>query len=140
MIRFEDWPTRLEAALREACRRKFHYGEWDCCLAAADLVLAMTGTDIAERWRGQYRSRKGALAIARELTGMRSIRAFLVEALDYLPSVPVACAQRGDLILLQRPNDYSLGVLALNSRNILIAGKTGFLPAPLSLGIRAWRI
>jgi hypothetical protein len=140
MTRFSDWPERLDGALRDTCTRPFQYGTWDCCLAAADLILAMTGTDIAARWRGRYRSRKEALAVVKDCTGTRSIRAFLLHALADLPSIPVAYAQRGDLVLLRRPSDYSLGVLSLNARTILAPSACGYGHAPLALAVHAWRV
>lgn len=141
MTRFEDWPRCLELAVASAKTRTFRYGEWDCCIAVADLVLAMTGTDIAVRWRGRYRTRKEALDIAQRETSKRSLRVFLGAALCELPCVPVAYAQRGDIVLVKRSaSDVSLGVVDLTGRNILAASKAGFLSLPLQLGVRAWHV
>jgi hypothetical protein len=53
MKRYEDWPQRLVAAIEAARGRPFSWGAMDCCLFAADVVLAMTGVDYAAGFRGR---------------------------------------------------------------------------------------
>jgi len=135
MTRYQDWPDRFEASVAAAAPRSFRYGKWDCCLAVADIVAAMTGTDLAAPYRGRYSSRKEALRL-----GNGALRGFLEEALSELPSIPVLCAQRGDIVLVQRPRDVSLGLIALNGKAILAASRKGFMLFSLSLAVRAWRV
>lgn len=62
--RRRDWRPRLAAYLGEVARRGFRPGRHDCALFVAGAVEAMTGEDLAARWRGQYRSLKaGQLAL-----------------------------------------------------------------------------
>jgi len=69
--------------------------------------------------------RAAALAIARE---------------HEMQEVPIMRAQRGDMLLVKRARDFSLGLLALNGQQILAASTEGFLRLPLSLACRAWRV
>jgi hypothetical protein len=94
----------------------------------------MTGHDLAAPYRGKYRSRKEALAMAKPL------RSFLETALSDLPVIPVLSAQRGDIVLVNRGRDVSLGLIALNGREILAASKAGYLRLPVSLAESAWRV
>lgn len=100
----------------------------------------MTGSDIAAHFRGKYRSRSEALDLALSYAGRRSIRALLEKALSDYSVIPVLCAQRGDLVLVQRSRDVSLGVLALDGKAILAASQQGLTRLPLTLVVRAWRV
>jgi hypothetical protein len=50
----------IRAALAEWCTTPVRYGVDDCCLAAANIYAAVLGIDPAARWRGRYRTRRGA--------------------------------------------------------------------------------
>jgi hypothetical protein len=141
-LRFEDWPRRLERFLVEACGREFHYGAWDCSLFVADAVQAMTGTDIAAPFRGRYASYRDALQLARSESPRKSLRSFLAQALTKsgLSEIAVPFAQRGDVLLLKRSRDCSLGILSLNGKDILAAAETGYTRLPFHLALRAWRV
>lgn len=140
MTRFPDWPTRLDSFLRESLSKRFAYGSSDCCLFVADAVLSMTGEDIAAEFRSRYHSRKEALDLALSYSGKRSVRALIEKGLSGFPSIPSLCAQRGDILLVKRSRDVSLGILALDGKSILAIAQSGLLRLPLSLSIRAWRV
>lgn len=134
MIRFPDWASRLEVFLRANAARRFKYGEWDCCLFVAAAIETMTGIDLALPFRGTYRSRKEARAHGR-------VAAISQRVFDTaLEPVPVLKAQRGDVVLIQRSRDHSLGVLGLNGRDVVAVAKSGFLHLPLRLALSAWHV
>ena len=54
MKRLEDWPERLAAFVEARRAMPFRWGQNDCALFAADAVAAVTGVDLAERWRGLW--------------------------------------------------------------------------------------
>lgn len=142
MQRFPDWASRLEVFLHAQQRRQFHYGEWDCCLFVCDGIRAMTGTDPAAHFRGHYGSAKGAIAMMREMYGLRSVGDLVsaVAAEHGMVEVPVARARRGDVVLVKRPRDFSLGLLALNGGQILGPQKVGLGAVPRFAGSRAWNV
>ena len=143
MTKHPDWQYRLQRFLVGWQSAPFCYGQCDCCLFVAHALLAMTGTDLGARFRGRYRTHAEALAVCEEHAGSRSVAA-LVESIfreHGLAEIPALCAQRGDVVLIRRSgSDYSLGIVALNGREILGVGEQGFLRIPLERGSRAWRV
>jgi len=142
LFRFPDWTARLESFLAANRTRKFQYGSWDCCLFAADCILAITGIDIAEQFRGRYISRKEALRVVREITGRSSIEAAAEHCAEAhgMPEIEPLRAARGDMVLIPRPHDFSLGIVALNGMQILIVGKQAIGPIQFDRACRAWRV
>lgn len=132
--RFADWPSRLDSFLRLHRQRRFVYGEWDCCLFVAGAIEAMTGADLAASFRETYHSRKEA----RERYG--SVRAISDQVFAEWPRVSVLKAQRGDVVLVQRCRDYSLGLVSLTGKHILAAARQGFYRLSLERGLYAWHV
>jgi hypothetical protein len=142
LIRFPDWTSRFEVFLRETREVPFKYGRSDCALWVGDAILSLTGTDIAAAYRGRYSSRAGALDAALEIDGAQSIEAVAGgrAAAHNMPEVPVLRANRGDMILLRRPRDFSLGILGMDGHSILIAAAAGWGVAKDPNPVRAWTI
>src|SRR5690242_20348824 len=112
LSRFSDWPARLEVFLTAHHTSIFRYGRFDCALFVADAIQAMTGTDLAAEFRDKYRTRAGAFRRARSLEMGLSVQ-LIAERLaesHALPEIPVLRATRGDMVLIRRPKDYSLGL------------------------------
>src|SRR5690349_20174716 len=141
LTRYPDWQSRLQQFLFKALSFQFAYGSADCCLFVADAVEAMTGIDIAAKYRGQYSSRTEALELAQRETGKRAVSSVIVAALEDagLPKIAVNAAQRGDVVLVRRSGDVSLGIVDLNGKEILAIAQTSFVRIPLVRAIRAWR-
>ena len=142
MTRFYDWPTRLEIYLHANADRRFRYGDWDCCLFVADAIEAMTGTDIAADFIGRYRNRAQAFQVASRLGIGQSVQSIAesVAARAGMREVGPLSAGRGDMALIRRPRDFSMGIVALSGREILIAMRTGFAPVPMDRAVRAWKV
>ena len=61
------WRQQLDALIASRMAAPFAWGAHDCCLFAADAVLAQTGEDPAAEFRGTYASAAEALdAYARD--------------------------------------------------------------------------
>lgn len=58
--------ARLTEFIRAGMRREFVWGQHDCSLFCANLVLEVTGVDPARRWRGRYNSEAGMLTFVNE--------------------------------------------------------------------------
>lgn len=93
MQRFEDWPTRMHAAINAMRREPFAYGVGDCCQFVARVILAMTGEDLRGKFPS-YQSKNDARRILAEHGGL----AGLVDAAG-LRRIDAAFAQRGDVAL-----------------------------------------
>jgi hypothetical protein len=137
VIRRPDWQQRLDAFLRDHQFEPFHYGRWDCGLFVCSAIAVMTGVDPAASLRSVYSSPREAIQTLRA-RGLRSVEA-LVESVttEYrMPETPVTCAQRGDVALVR----HSLGLVAMNGREVLLASQKGLWRVPLSMASRAWRV
>jgi hypothetical protein len=142
LTRHPDWQSRLHQFLLGSLSSRFAYGKLDCCLFVADAVEAMTGTDIAAQFRGRYSSSAEAVDLCEAYSGRRSVKSLVGKALSEqgLPEIPVTRAQRGDVVLVRRSKDYSLGVIGLSGKEIVAASAQAYLRLPLVLAVRAWRV
>lgn len=140
MMRREGWERALLEALESAAARPFAWGEHDCSLFAADIVLAMTGVDAAAQLRGGYRSAAGAARVLKRFAG-----GGLMEAVERItrelgmPEIPPPLAQRGDVVLLENAGRTILGVIDTHGL-IAALGEDGALQLPLACARRAWRL
>jgi hypothetical protein len=132
----------MDSFLHAHAQDRFVYGSWDCCLFVCDAIREMTGIDPASDFRGKYRSRKEAYALIKAAIGTASVQAIAasITAKFQMPEIPVRRAQYGDLVLIERPNDYSLGLIALNWSEIIACRARGLSRISLNLAVRAWRV
>lgn len=138
--RTEGWEKRLAALLEAARARPFVWGEWDCCLAAAAAVEALTGVDPASAWRGRYTSEDAARAlIANEADGSlhRLVTLGLERAGIRFEAMPHAhFAQRGDLALLRDGGLRALSIVGID--RLYALGEVGFELRPRSAARHVW--
>ena len=71
--RLPDWQLRFADLVHERMSAPFVWGRHDCCLWAADVVLALTGLDPAAALRCQYSNERGALRLVSQLGGLPQI-------------------------------------------------------------------
>jgi hypothetical protein len=143
LTRFSDWQSRFDFFLKQHALRSFHYGTWDCCLFVCGAIHAMTGVDLAAPYRGRYESQVQAYEQILAQTGRKTLSG-AVEQITSQFSMrkleTVALAGRGDVILIKRGRDYSLGVVSLNGRQVIVVSSFGLVSIPLARGLRAWRV
>jgi hypothetical protein len=143
VTRKPDWQALLHAFLMEHRSDAFSYGRWDCCLFACGAISVMTGVDLAAGFRGAYSSRSEARRAILAHCGSTSVQAVVeaVTAKNGMPETPVLHARRGDVTLIKRSGrDYSLGLVALNGRDIVLASARGLWTIPVSSALRAWHV
>lgn len=142
MTRLHDWQARLDSFLHVHAHDPFVYGSWDCCLFVCDAILEMTGIDPAQDYRDNYKSRGEAYRLIKAATGSKSLQTIVanITAKLQMAKIPVLCAQRGDVVLIKRARDYSLGLIALNGREIVACRAHGLCRISLSHATRAWRV
>ncbi len=97
LTRIDNWDAAFHAVLDDWAAAPFEYGSRDCALLAADVVLALTGTDFGAPFRGRYRSAAGSVRALR-LYGAGDLPATLTAALG--APVHPAFAGRGDIVML----------------------------------------
>lgn len=142
--RHRDWEVRLAAALEEARSTPFVWGEFDCALAMADMVVAMTGVDPAKRFRGRYKTARGAAGALRRY-GAGTLEATMT-ALFGEP-VPRAFGRRGDAASVPLDADLddrfrtAAGIVGLDGVSVHVAAPArGLIRLPLRLATCAWRV
>ena len=142
MTREPDWQARLHAFLMEHRSDAFRYGRWDCCLFVCDAIFEMTGVDPAANFRGAYSSRAEARRALIAQVGSSSVEAAVeaVTAKHGMRETGVLHARRGDVVLIARSRDFSLGLVALSGRDIALASSRGLWTIPLSSAVRAWHV
>ena len=105
-MRQESWPEDLHDYL--ANPPAFEWGIADCCLWCADWILMATGIDHGGDFRGAYADEKQAYARLKA-EGFADVDQM---AAAFLPSTPVALAQRGDIVCAVFDGRKTLGLCA----------------------------
>lgn len=134
LTRKQDWQLHFEKCVSENYNKKFEWGTHDCCLWAANLVLAITGTDIAEKFRGTYSTAKDAQHILKEFGGVAEL------CTKYTGKEPVSplLAAVGDLVLTDYMGQHTMAVC--NGETLLATGVDGLVSLPMLAALKAWRI
>jgi len=104
--RLDDWDQKLFAVIDAARQRRFAYGVHDCCVFAADCVMAQTGVDPMAGIRG-YRGEDAAQEIINEF-GSLSKAARAVLGRPYRGRK--GQAKRGDVVLGRILDEWAVGV------------------------------
>lgn len=112
--RLPGWQDALHDLIVRRRAIPMEWGKHDCCLWVADAVLAMTGFDPAEHYRGTYSSPQGALRrlVAQDAVGSPEELADKV----FGERLPIALARVGDVVAadltalgLAEPDEPTLG-------------------------------
>jgi hypothetical protein len=131
LMRLYDWQLRFAEFVATRASMPFAWGQNDCCLFAADAVLAMTGKDHASELRG-YDSAIAAQRLIDECGGLREIvRAALGDSI--LP----AFASVGDVVLVENEGREMLAIC--NGTTALAPGETGIAVLGMNTALAAWR-
>ena len=142
MSRPEGWEGRLARMMEAAAGRPFVWGQHDCCLMAADAVLAVRGVDPAAGLRGTYSGPAGAREV---LAGGLEEYVEGVMAEISAAEIPPMMAWRGDVALIRDarvvPSEWDgmLGV-ADGAGWAVLTETRGLRRLPLRAGFRAWRV
>lgn len=129
-----DWEAALSDWLIACAHRPYVFGEHDCGLFSAGAVLAMTGADPAEPFRGRYNSKWSAEDLLADL-GHDSLESYLD---SLFPQVPAGRAQRGDLAW----HDGAVGVVAGSFALFVgqIDDAPGLVRVPRAMWAKAWAV
>jgi len=141
MIRFNDWPERLQEVVAEAQDKRFEWGSHDCALFAMNVVFALTGEDLAISFRGKYRTARGAAGQMIRFAGggVEEMADKMAEMHD-IKETPVAFARRGDVVLIDIESvGPALGIV-LGQDATFVSLASGLTRRPLLECRRAWRI
>jgi len=142
--RVEGWPRDLHAFLLGRAEAGFAWGRNDCFLFAADAILAMTGVDIADVFRGKYATALGAKRLIRRVTGggtVAEVAEWCAARHGLAELAHPLCAQRGDLVTLANGDGREIaGIVGLSGRELVAVGEGGLVSVSIGCVKRAWRV
>lgn len=141
MERRNNWEHFLSEFLFKRKNSSFKYGRNDCCLFVADSVERMTGVDIAEEFRGKYKTRKSAYSLLLKFSGGAVEETFGQLSKNYgFHEVPPNYASRGDIALVNASMGDSVGIVDMSGEKVAIPGETGLVFFPTIAIKKAWRV
>ena len=117
MQRLPNWRSRLHKLIDEKEHTPFKYGQNDCCLFGADVVQALTDTDLAANYRGKYRTLDGGLKLIKK-DGFKTHIHLIQSTFD---EIPVSLSREGDIGLVGSAVVVLLGSFAVGLTDTGIA-------------------
>ena len=142
--RLEHWHTRaFHDFLLNEVNQPFVWGTRDCCLFAADAILAYTGVDIADDFRGKYADEDSAFALIQSVTGGTTVAAAAAHCAakhGLLEHEYPLMAQRGDLVVIANGDTLIAGVVHLNGRHVVSVTEHGVVRLPITKVVRSWAV
>lgn len=136
--RVEQWPRELSAFLRERSSMPFVWGQNDCLMYPADLVLRLTGVDPAVKWRGKYSTEAEAKELLKIHGGVDGI---ITEGLGFRGDRNVKTGGRGDIVMVKTKWGITGGVIDDTGARFAVPVATdgNTVRMPLDLAWRVWR-
>ena len=146
----EHWQTRaFHNFLLENADKPFAWGTHDCALFAANAILANTGVDIADDFRGKYITQLGAFKTIKQVTGGTTVAdaaAYCAAKHGLVEHTYPLMAKRGDLVVVENGGNLIAGVIHLNGVHAISVSESGLVRLPIadvtgkSNIVRSWSI
>jgi hypothetical protein len=133
ILKCQGWEHTLFEFVESRKNLPFERGVHDCCLFAADWVLALTGVDYAAALRGTYADDESALAIIQAAGGIVPLVSRLVGE-----PIAVSLAQRGDVVAIKEGTTGAIGVCI--GKYSVFVGHDKMYHIPTLKCDSAWRI
>ena len=126
----------FEAFIAEKRDRPFVWGQQDCCLFAADWVLAVTQIDPAQAFRGKYRTELGAKR-ALKRAGFNAIEEIANDRFG--KSLAPLQLSRGDIALVMNHiNEPTLAIVW--GSMVWVMTPNGVSHLAVELIVKGWRV
>lgn len=142
----EHWHTRsFNQFLTDSINVPFDWGTNDCCMFAANAILANTNIDIADDFRGKYTDEASAFALITTVTGVASptvadAAAHCATKHGLVEYEHPLMAKRGDLVVISNCGALIAGVVHLNGRDVISVSQTGAVRLPITNIVRSWSV
>jgi hypothetical protein len=141
--RLNTWTTALHTFFMGEANLPFAWGSNDCCLFAANAVEAITGTDLADDFRGKYRDEASAFALINSVSGGSTVAdaaAHCAAKHGLTEYTHPLMAKRGDLVVISNGGNLIAGVVHLNGRDVISTSGTGLVRLPITAVVRSWSV
>ncbi len=134
-MRKHDWAERLANYLAANMHTSFVWGEFDCCLFAANAIIETHGVDFAAPFRGHYSTATGSVRALKKY-GQGDIESTLNAIFG--PIKPRLKANRGDVALIHTPSGKALGIVFGGA--VYAATENGLTNLPMKSVIGSWEV
>tara|TARA_B000000460_G_scaffold249681_1_gene232616 strand:- start:5686 stop:6105 length:420 start_codon:yes stop_codon:yes gene_type:complete len=137
MKRLENWRARLSDEMDRQRLTPFAWGGHDCGLGfAGGIVLALTGEDVAEPYRGRYTTMIGAARLLKS-EGCDTVGDMLAK---HFREIDPAQASVGDLGIVGTPDALGQGICMVDASSLVVMTESGHGRKARSEMIRAFRV
>jgi hypothetical protein len=137
MKRRGDWHSRLNAFIDSVKRRPFDWATNNCGEHfAAGAVEAMTGVDVAAKWRGRYTSASGAVRVMKN-DGFASLGDMVASV---LPEIHPSRAKLGDIAAIPANGPFGTSLGIVNGEVILVLGEQSMGVVPSARAERVFAV
>lgn len=138
-MRRDDWRARYEATI-DAIRVSPAVGEWgagDCLTGlVGPVVEALTGADPFARFRGRYKTARGALGIMRR-SGFANLADLVASD---LPEIHPSECRVGDIVAIPSDDDFAYALGVVNGERAFVLQTNGLATRDMSEAVRAFRV
>jgi hypothetical protein len=139
-----DFKTQLAEYIHICQSTEFEWGKFDCCLFVSDFVWNTTGKDLAENFRGQYKSEEEAYELLKNvLKRKKSLKNVLLKNVEKTANkhnfkeVKDKRYQSGDFCVVNTPQGEAMGLI--HNGKVWCSAPKGLVTLPISLVIKVWR-
>lgn len=131
------WRSRYDATIDMIRDNTFDWGEFDCLFGlVVPVIVALTGEPKFERFRGRYRTAKGALGVMRR-AGFKTLADL---AASELPEVHPSMCQLGDIVAIPSGDDFGFALGVVNGDRVFVLHPDGLGHRSLSEAVRAFKV
>jgi len=131
-----NWLRLLYGYIDVHSKTIYTLGQNDCVRFCCGAIEAMTGVDHWPELGGHYSTRAEAIAFIRAMAG--DLTKFVTQKTGY-EAIPVAFAQRGDLVIYEDEKGKHLAICV--GENFTAFREDGFIYLPMSKNVTAaWRV
>jgi len=138
---YQNWPSMLNEFIVSRANSPFEWGTHDCCISACEMVLTLSGIDLAVDFRG-YSTEEEAIQIMKHYGGIENIA--MRGAKEYnAKRIEPPLAKRGDLVSIKQTRSQfsvSLAIVSLNPTLVLVPDDIGWEAHPITDARMAWRV
>lgn len=130
LMRYEDWPERLDRFIEEHSKSPFEYGINDCCLFGAKAIETIVDIKIVEEVNKLHKGKNSRKNLANLVA--KTLKTYNFK------EIPPLAAQRGDIVLFETELGTTVGISV--GGKITAPGESGLEFFPLDVAKTAWRI
>ena len=134
--RVENWRVRYEDTIDAIRRVPGDWGSSDCLTGlVSPVVEALTGVDPFVRFRGRYKTARGALGIMRR-SGFENLADLVASE---LPEIHPSQCVIGDIVAIPTDDDFAYALGVVNGDRVFVMLEKGLGTRDISEAVRAFK-